>query len=173
MLRLLPLTVPEVRRLLLALAVPPDQFPFHLQWSHWRRHHQAVAKHCHAVRRARRGAAMPQSVVLRVQPGGAGRTTRPIGSAGELTEGQWQALVPLLPRPRQRHGRPAHDVRQMVSAMLWIEQTGCSWRTLPERFGPWQNVYALYHRWRHSGLWLCIRETLQTRQQTTPQAVSA
>lgn len=78
-----------------------------------------------------------------------------------LTEAQRQALAPLPPRPRQRHGRPAHDVRQMVQAMLRVEQTGCSWRNLPARSGAWQDVYALSHRWRQSGLWLRIRQTLQ------------
>ena len=38
---LIPLTVPEVRRLLLALAEPLEQFSFRLAWSRWRRRHQA------------------------------------------------------------------------------------------------------------------------------------
>jgi transposase len=58
----------------------------------------------------------------------------------------------------------------MITAMLWIEQTGSSWRTLPERFGPWQDVYQRYHRWRQTGLWQRIRQTLQ---QTPPESVCA
>ena len=45
---LIPLTVPEVRRLLWGVvwrAVPSVEHV--LAWSTWRRHHQAVAKHCH------------------------------------------------------------------------------------------------------------------------------
>jgi len=49
---LIPLTVPEVRRLLWGViwrAFPSvDQV---LAWSTWRRHHQAVAKRCHYKRR--------------------------------------------------------------------------------------------------------------------------
>lgn len=49
---LIPLTVPEVRRLLWGVVwrtVPTvDQV---LAWSTWRRHHQALAKRCHYKRR--------------------------------------------------------------------------------------------------------------------------
>jgi hypothetical protein len=45
---LIPLTVPEVRRLLWGVvwrAFPSVEHIF--AWSTWRRHHQAVAKRCH------------------------------------------------------------------------------------------------------------------------------
>lgn len=52
-LELVPLTVPEVRRLLwglvLARMVPPERA---LGWSRWRRCHQARAKRCHYRRRS-------------------------------------------------------------------------------------------------------------------------
>jgi hypothetical protein len=49
---LIPLTVPEVRRLLWGVvwrAFPTVEQV--LAWSAWRRHHQAVAKRCHSKRR--------------------------------------------------------------------------------------------------------------------------
>jgi hypothetical protein len=49
---LIPLTVPEVRRLLGGVvwrAFPSVEQV--LAWSVWRRHHQAVAKRCHYQRR--------------------------------------------------------------------------------------------------------------------------
>jgi hypothetical protein len=49
---LIPLTVPEVRRLLWGVvwrAFPSVEQV--LAWSVWRRHHQAVAKRCHYRRR--------------------------------------------------------------------------------------------------------------------------
>jgi transposase len=85
----------------------------------------------------------------------------PSALATDLTEEQWQQLAPLLPAQRRRQGRPRPDLRQMINAMLWIERSGCSWRALPSHFGPGQDVYARYHRWRQSGLWLRIRQTLQ------------
>lgn len=53
---LLPLTVPEVRRLLWALgaAVTRAQAQMILAWSRWRRQHQAGARRCHFRRRLAR-----------------------------------------------------------------------------------------------------------------------
>jgi hypothetical protein len=49
---LLPLTVPEVRRLLFALIWPPPPSAEQiLQWSAWRRRHQARARQAHIKRR--------------------------------------------------------------------------------------------------------------------------
>jgi Putative transposase of IS4/5 family (DUF4096) len=159
---LIALTVPEVRRLLLALDEPPERFSLRLAWSRWRRHHQAVAKRGHAARRARRPAPTPAAIAaIRAAPvpllgwddaGGA--------AVAALTPSQWQRIAPLLPTPRRRHGQPPCDLRPMIEAMLWIERAGCSWRALPSHFGPWRDVYARYHRWRQDGLWLRIRQAL-------------
>jgi hypothetical protein len=49
---LLPLTVPEVRRLLVALVwTTPVRPGFVLAWSRWRRRHQARARRAHYHRR--------------------------------------------------------------------------------------------------------------------------
>jgi hypothetical protein len=49
---LLPLTVPEVRRLLVALVwITPVQPGLVLAWSRWRRRHQARARRAHYQRR--------------------------------------------------------------------------------------------------------------------------
>lgn len=53
---LIPLTVPEVRRLLCRLVwglLPAPRFVLH--WSVWRRKHQAIAQRCHWQRRAKPG----------------------------------------------------------------------------------------------------------------------
>ena len=44
--------MPEVRRLLLALAEHGARRAHRLRWSRWRRAHQARANRCHAARRA-------------------------------------------------------------------------------------------------------------------------
>jgi transposase len=152
-LSLLPLTVPEVRRLLLALTEKPERFHFRLAWSYWRRRHQAIAKRCHMARRARR------PVLLRVVVPPTARPTPPIQDP-VLSEAQWQRILPLLPPQRPPRGRPNHDHRQMVAAMLWVARTGCSWRRLPSHFGPRHTVYCRYQRWQTSGLWARIRAAL-------------
>jgi len=51
---LIPLTLPEVRRLLAGLIWTPDPKPNRvLSWSRWRRRHQARARHCHYETRTR------------------------------------------------------------------------------------------------------------------------
>jgi Putative transposase of IS4/5 family (DUF4096) len=150
-----------VRRLLLALAEPSERFSFRLAWSRWRRHHQAVARRGHAARRARR------PVVLPVAPP-TGSPPRPV-QRPDLTDEQWQRLRPVLPPQGPRGGRPNHDHRRMVAAMLWVERTGCSWRALPGHFGPWQSVYSRYRRWRKAGTWARILAVLD-QPETQPAA---
>jgi transposase len=50
-------------------------------------------------------------------------------------------------------------------------RTGCSWRSLPERFGPWQTLVSRYQRWWKEGLWARILPILQA--QEVPIASSA
>jgi len=49
-------TIPEVRRLLLLLALPPPERAFRLHWSRWRRRRQAEARRSHYKRRLARSA---------------------------------------------------------------------------------------------------------------------
>ncbi len=46
---MIPLTVPEVRRLVLAMGEAAERRPFRLAWSRWRRVHQAVAARDHRI----------------------------------------------------------------------------------------------------------------------------
>lgn len=47
---MIPVTVPEVRRLLRLLTLPPSERTFRLHWSHWRRKRQAEARRSHYQR---------------------------------------------------------------------------------------------------------------------------
>jgi SRSO17 transposase len=49
---LIPLTRNEIRRLITGLTSRLQTMAFHLHWSLWRRHHQAVARACHFRQRA-------------------------------------------------------------------------------------------------------------------------
>jgi transposase len=53
----------------------------------------------------------------------------------ELTDDQWAHLQPLLPLPRPRTGRAAHDHRTILNGILWILRTGAPWRDLPTGMG--------------------------------------
>jgi len=45
--------------------------------------------------------------------------------------------------------------------MFWIAGTGATWRDLPADFSPWQTVYSRYRRWRSTGIWQQIIDTVQ------------
>jgi len=70
-----------------------------------------------------------------------------------LTDEQWEPVADLF-EPPGRRGAPAQiPRRQMVEAMLFLARTGCQWRYLPERYGPWTAVWAQWRRWRSNGVW--------------------
>ena len=72
----------------------------------------------------------------------------------ELTDEQWQRIQPLLPPENTgKKGRPRKDDQTMLNGMLWMNHSGAQWRQLPERYGPWQSVYARFAKWRDDGIW--------------------
>jgi transposase len=77
-----------------------------------------------------------------------------------LSDAQWARIVPLLPPQKPHTGRPNHDHRTFLAGMLWILQTGSSWRDLPAQFGPWHTVYGRYQRWRRAGIWQQVLDIL-------------
>src|ERR687894_1069670 len=79
----------------------------------------------------------------------------------ELTDGQWERLRPLIPPQTPATGRPAKDHRTVVNGILWRLKTGAPWRDLPERYGPWQTVYARFRRWQQAGVWDRVLAALQ------------
>ena len=59
----------------------------------------------------------------------------------QLSEEQWQQILDLLPA-NGRQGGQWKDHRLMIDAILWALSDGGRWRNIPERFGPWQSVFA-------------------------------
>ncbi len=74
---------------------------------------------------------------------------------------QWTRISPLLPPQKPVIGRPLLDHRRIVGGMFWIAGTGATWRDLPADFGPWQTIYSRYRRWRSTGIWQQIIDTVQ------------
>ncbi len=67
----------------------------------------------------------------------------------QLTDAQWARIAPLMPTPRGNCKLPS---RQVLEAWLFVTKEGCSWRALPERFGPWHTVYMRGRRWIDKGV---------------------
>ncbi len=142
---LIPLTVPETRRLLNLSADMPEQRRHGLRWSHWRRTHQATAKRCHAARRARRDVPSRGATLTIEVPG------TPL-----LTDALWVQLAPLLPPRAGKRGRMPSDHRPILAGLFWMMRTGVGWREILPQFGPWHTVYSRYQLWGRDGTWARI-----------------
>lgn len=46
----------------------------------------------------------------------------------ELTDERWDRIAGLLPPQKPKTGRPNTDHRLILSGILWVIRTGCSWR---------------------------------------------
>jgi Putative transposase of IS4/5 family (DUF4096) len=139
---LIPLTVPEVARLLRLHDAPPAQRAAGHRWSLWRRAHQATARRCHIARRARANPPPPTQPAATVSPSG----------VPAPTEALTARLLAVLP-PAAATGRPATHLSQVLGGILWVMHTGAPWREVPPAFGPWRTVYGRYRLWRRDGTW--------------------
>ena len=54
-----------------------------------------------------------------------------------------------MPTPRGNCKLPS---RQVLAGWLFVTKEGCSWRALPERYGPWHTVYMRGRRWIDKGV---------------------
>jgi len=140
---LIPLTVPEVRRLVRAMAEPDERWAFRFSWSHWRRAHQGRAARCHAARRARGWD----------RPAISGAAVPPVLIGAELTDAEWERVRPLLPPQKPKTGRPRHDHRTVLSGILSVVRSDYSWREMPKECGKWEAAYKRYRLWCDQGLW--------------------
>ncbi|SCK23352.1 Transposase and inactivated derivatives [Streptomyces sp. AmelKG-E11A] len=73
-------------------------------------------------------------------------------SRGDLTDGEWAVLEPLLPVSNNRCGRWRNH-RQVINGIIHRLGTGVQWRELPERFGLWKTVRKRHLLWSADGTW--------------------
>jgi hypothetical protein len=140
-----------------------DKREFRLGWSLFRRAHQAVAERCHKAKHAAKRDSPPEVPTESDGVGEAAAATAALPQRGSavLTDAEWERVSPLLGAQKPPRGRPRRDHRQVLSGMLWIMESGASWRDLPEeQFGPWRTVYGRYRQWLGEGLWSRIVRVL-------------
>ena len=94
----------------------------------------------------------------------------------DLTDQQWAILEPLIP-PAKPGGRPrTTDMREVINAILYPDQTGGQWRALPHEFPPWSTVWSYFRRWGNDDTWKHMHTTLREQvrskagRQPTPSA---
>lgn len=57
----------------------------------------------------------------------------------DLDDKEWAIIEPLL--PSDVRGKARVDDRRVLNGMLYVLRTGCLWRDLPERYGPYTTIY--------------------------------
>ena len=87
--------------------------------------------------------------------------TIPAGARFDLTDARWAQLEPCLPVGLRRGRPPIHPRRALIDGIRWRARVGAPWRDVPERYGPWQSIYALFRRWQRAGVWARIITALQ------------
>jgi transposase len=66
----------------------------------------------------------------------------------------------LCPRGRVGRQRGRNGSSSTGSGGGWV---GAPWRDVPDCYGSWRAVYALFRRWQRAGAWAQIVTALQTR----------
>jgi transposase len=101
----------------------------------------------------------------RVCPGYAPGPTAGQRHPSDLTDAQWQVIVPHLPaRVPGRRGRPrVWPLRRIIEAILYVDRTGCAWRYLPADFPPWRTVYGYFAAWRDDGTLARLHDVLRAQ----------
>lgn len=89
----------------------------------------------------------------------------------DLTDVQWAALEPLLPKPL-RPGRPSlFSRRQLIDGIRWRTRAGAPWRDVPDCYGSWSALASLFRRWQRAGVWARILTALQALADAAGQIV--
>ena len=76
----------------------------------------------------------------------------------DLTDEEWQRILPLLPEPPRRGRKVGVDLREILNAIRYMARSGGGWRMLPTEFSPWQTVYWWFRRFVRRMLFQTIHD---------------
>jgi putative transposase len=77
--------------------------------------------------------------------------------ASDLNDNQWMKIQPIL---KEIGCRNTMLKREQINAVLYLLDTGCKWRDLPQDFPNWKTVYSFYRRCCLKGNWSRIWKQL-------------
>ncbi|GAA5532819.1 IS5 family transposase [Deinococcus aluminii] len=81
----------------------------------------------------------------------------------DLTRKQFKRIEALLPACKAG-GRPRKvDLYEVICAILYVLQNGCTWRDLPHDLPAWQTVYGYFRRFQREGIWEAVNRFLVRR----------
>ena len=78
----------------------------------------------------------------------------------DLTDEQWEVLAPLIEACRPAAKVPPRHLRR---AIIWRQDNGAKWRSLPEAVGPWWMAAQTFIRWSRLGVWERLLSLVQER----------
>ena len=81
----------------------------------------------------------------------------------DLTDEQWCLIQRLIPPalPGGRHRTV--EMREVFNGILYLNRTGCAWRSLPHDLPPWGTVHYYYRRFRIDGTWETVHDKLREK----------
>ncbi len=81
----------------------------------------------------------------------------------DLTDAQWEEIVPLLPSPKPGGHPRTVDLREIINGILYVLRGGIPWRMLPHDLPPWGTVWWYFRTWRRDGTWERVHEALRPK----------
>ena len=83
--------------------------------------------------------------------------------ASDLSDTEWCVIEPHMP-PARALGRPRKtDMREVMTAILYMARSGCQWRMLPGEFPPRSSVQYYFYKCRDDGTWQEVNRALLAR----------
>jgi putative transposase len=79
----------------------------------------------------------------------------------DLTDAEWESLVPLVPAVKSGGRPPKHRRREILNGIFYAVRSGGAWHLLPHDLPPWRTVYHYFWLWRRTGVWPQIHDTLR------------
>jgi transposase len=79
----------------------------------------------------------------------------------DVTDAEWEFLVPYLTLMREDAPQRSHDMREVFNAIRYVVKTGCQWRMLPHDLPAWTVAYQQARRWIQAGVFEQIAHDLR------------
>jgi putative transposase len=79
----------------------------------------------------------------------------------DLTDKQWEIIAPLIPPAKPGGRKRTVNIREVISAIIYVLRSGCVWRLLPNDFPKWQAVYYYFSLWKKDGTWKKIHDEIR------------
>ncbi len=85
-----------------------------------------------------------------------------------MSDARWALIEPVFTAWRARRTGPgaaarAHELREIVNAILYVNRTGIPWEYLPHDFPPYKTVYDYYAKWEIDGTTQQVHDLLRDR----------